>query len=45
MESEEIRSSHHPARMLRKAVVQGKHRDDIALLTLRVEGPAEPATK
>lgn len=33
----EIRRSPHPARALRRAVVQGKHQDDIALLTLYVE--------
>lgn len=32
-----IRQSPHPARALRRAVVQGKHQDDIALLTLGVE--------
>lgn len=34
---EEIRNSVHPAKALRRAVVRGKHQDDIALLTLRVE--------
>jgi GAF domain-containing protein len=32
-----VRESPHPAKALRRAVVQGKHQDDIALLTLRVE--------
>jgi hypothetical protein len=34
---EAIRRAAHPARALRRAVVQGKHQDDIALLTLGVE--------
>lgn len=32
----EIRNAAHPARLLRRAVVSGKHEDDIALLVLRV---------
>lgn len=34
---EEIRNAVHPAKALRRAVVRGNHRDDIAVLTLRVE--------
>lgn len=37
MSSVEIRRSPHPAKALRRAVVQGKHHDDIAVLTLRVD--------
>lgn len=33
----EIRAALHPAKALRRAVVQGKHHDDLAVLTLRVE--------
>lgn len=33
----QVRRALHPAKALRRAVVQGKHQDDIALLTLRVE--------
>jgi stage II sporulation SpoE-like protein/GAF domain-containing protein len=36
--NEDIRRAVHPARALRRAVVQGMHQDDIALLTLSVEG-------
>ena len=43
--SEQTRTAAHPAKAFRQAVVRGKHRDDIALLTLRIEGPADPATK
>lgn len=32
-----IRGSQHPAKALRRAVVQGKHHDDLAVLTLRVD--------
>lgn len=32
----EIRGARHPAKALRSAVVQGKHQDDIAVLTLQV---------
>jgi GAF domain-containing protein len=42
---EEIRESANPAKSLRSAVVRGKHQDDIAVLTLRVEGAAQAATK
>lgn len=45
MSMEDIRNSPHPAKALRRAVVLGKHQDDIALLTLCVEGPASSATK
>ncbi|HEY9181116.1 MAG TPA: GAF domain-containing SpoIIE family protein phosphatase [Candidatus Baltobacteraceae bacterium] len=45
LRSEEVRCSAHPAKALRKTVVRGKHQDDIAVLTVRVEGPASPATK
>lgn len=34
---ERIRNADNPAKMLRRAVVTGKHHDDIAVLTLRVE--------
>ena len=44
MRTEEIRSSPHPAKALRRAVVKGKHQDDIALLTLLVEGPVRAGT-
>lgn len=37
MAGAEIRRSPHPAKALRRAVVQGKHHDDIAVLTLRVD--------
>lgn len=43
--SEEIRTSPNPAKALRRAVVRGKHQDDVALLVLRAEGPAGPTTK
>ncbi|HKU68303.1 MAG TPA: GAF domain-containing SpoIIE family protein phosphatase [Candidatus Baltobacteraceae bacterium] len=33
----QVRRSPNPAKALRRAVVRGKHQDDIALLTLRVE--------
>lgn len=38
IERHEIRFSAHPARELRRAVVLGKHEDDIAVLTLSVKG-------
>ncbi len=41
---EDIRNAPNPAKALRRAVVRGKHQDDIALLVLRVEGPARRAT-
>jgi hypothetical protein len=34
---ESVRTAPHPAKALRRAVVQGKHQDDIAVLVLRVE--------
>jgi serine phosphatase RsbU (regulator of sigma subunit) len=37
MADSSIRSAAHPAKALRRAVVQGKHQDDIALLTLCIE--------
>jgi hypothetical protein len=32
-----VRNAQHPAKALRRAVVQGKHQDDIAVLVLRAE--------
>lgn len=37
LRSPEVRESPHPAKAIRKAVVQGRHQDDIALLTLRMD--------
>lgn len=42
---EDVRTARHPAKALRQAVVRGKHQDDIAVLTLRVEGPEAPGGK
>jgi GAF domain-containing protein len=42
---EHLRNSAHPAKLLRREVVRGKHQDDIAVLVLRVEGAASPPTK
>jgi hypothetical protein len=36
---EDIREALHPANALRKEIVRGKHQDDIAVLTLRVQNP------
>lgn len=37
LSDERVRNAEHPAKMLRRTVVTGKHHDDIAVLTLRVE--------
>lgn len=37
LSQEEVRKAPHPAKAIRRAVVRGKHQDDIAVLTLRVE--------
>lgn len=37
MMREDVRNALHPAKAIRQSVVTGKHQDDIAVLTLRVE--------